>query len=120
MMQYELHYLPFAGLDEDGNPEPEREMGHRIAIDDHTPTPEEVDDLWVKQTEGELEDVDDDDEALRRVWAAYNRGSGSAHLHEMDEKEMRSLSVNDIVILDGTAYRCARVGWEEIEVNIDD
>ena len=115
-MNYEIHYLPFAGYDDDDNPEPEREMDNKMALDDHTPTAEEFDDLWVKQTEGELDGdaVESDEEALSQLWTAYNRGPDGYH-PEMDDKEMRSLSKNDIVILDGTASLCASFGWEELE-----
>lgn len=112
-MNYEIHYLPYAGYDDDGNPAPEREMDNRIALDDHVPKPEEIDDLWEKQTEGEL-DTDDTDEALSALWEAYNRTGHNDH-PDLDVKEMRSLSANDIVVLDGQAYLCARIGWEEIE-----
>jgi len=115
-MEYEIHYLPFVGTDENGDPLPAREMDHKMAIDDHTPTQEEFEDLWEKQTEGTLdsEDVDSHEDALSQLWRAYNRAPDGYH-PEMDEKEMRSLSKNDIVIINGTPYLCASVGWEEVE-----
>lgn len=114
-MHYELHYLPFAGTDADGNPEPEREMGHKLDLDDHTPTQDEFDALWIKQTEGDLEGIDghSDQEILSALWDLYNRSANGYH-QEMDDKEMRSLSKNDIVVVDGTAYLCREMGWEEL------
>lgn len=116
-MHYEIYYLPFAGMDDDGNPEPEREMSHKMELDDHTPTPEEIADLWVKQTEGKLNEdgMESDEDALGQLWQAYNRGGGGHH-PEMDEKEMRSMSKNDIVVLGGTGYLIEDVGWSEIEM----
>ena len=119
-MKYEIYYLPFAGYDDDGNPEPAREMDNKMALDDHTPTQEEFDDLWEKQVEGGLNDdeLEDEDEALRILWEVYNRTGSNDH-PDLDEKEMRSLSKHDIVILDGTAYLCARWGWDELEALSD-
>lgn len=117
-MNYEIRYLPDAGYDDDGNPEPEREMDNKIALGDYEPSGSEIDDLWVQAVEGEIE-AESEEEALNKLWPLYNRGSGQARLKEMEEAEMPSLSVNDIVIIDSTVFLCARIGWKEIGLMSD-
>lgn len=111
-MKYEIHYLPFAGMDDDDNPKPAREMRNRMELDDHTPTDAEVADLWEKQTEGNVKD-DDPEKVLNGLSRAYNRGP-DGYAKEMDEKEMRSLSAGDIIVLDGEKYIAAAFGWEKL------
>jgi hypothetical protein len=48
--------------------------------------------------------------ALEITFAKLNHGSGE----EAEGYRLRSLSVGDIVILNGTAYLCASLGWERI------
>lgn len=117
-MNYEIRQLPAAGYDDDGNPEPEREMDNKIALDDYEPSGSEINDLWVHAVEGEIE-AESHDDALKKLWPLYNRGSGQARLKEMEEAEMPSLSVNDIVIIDSTVYLCASIGWKEIGLMSD-
>lgn len=50
---------------------------------------------------------------LELVFAEWNRGSGMESEMFINSKK-RSLSVNDIVCLDGTYYQCKPVGWEEV------
>lgn len=113
-MTYEIRHLPAAGYDDDGNPEPEREMDNKIALDDHEPTGDEINSLWEKQTEGEIE-AESKEEALSQLWNAYDR-SPAGYNREMDEKEMRSLRVNDIIVLNSTVYLCESIGWKEIGI----
>lgn len=112
-MNYSIHYLPSAGYDDDGNPKPAREMDNRIALDDYSPSDEDVEEVWVHAVDGEI-DADSPEEALNALWPLYNRGSGQARLAEMDEAEMPSLSVNDVVYLNGEGYICERMGWGEL------
>lgn len=104
-MNYEIYYL---SRDNDGY----REMDNKMALDDYTPDRDDWADLWEKQTEGSVE-AESEEEALSNLWEAYNR-SPSGYAAEMDDKEMRSMQKNDIVILNGTVYLCARMGWDEI------
>jgi hypothetical protein len=59
---------------------------------------------------GEEEVVD-----LSDLWERWNRGSGQES-QAFIEAETRSLSVGDVVVLDGDAYRCDRIGWTPIEL----
>ncbi|EMA43567.1 MULTISPECIES: hypothetical protein [Halococcus] len=52
---------------------------------------------------------------LSDLWERWNRGSGQES-QAFVEAETRSLSVGDIVVLDGDAYRCDRIGWTAIEL----
>lgn len=49
------------------------------------------------------------------LWERWNRGSGRES-RAFIEAETRSLSVGDVVVLDGDAYRCERIGWTEIKL----
>lgn len=57
---------------------------------------------------GEEEVVD-----LSDVWERWNRGSGRES-QAFVEAETRSLSAGDVVVLDGDAFQCNRVGWTSI------
>ena len=59
---------------------------------------------------GEEEVVD-----LSDLWKRWNRGSGQES-QAFIEAETRSLSVGDVVMFDGDAYRCDRIGWTPIEL----
>lgn len=75
MMNVEIHHLPYAGNDENGEPEPAREMRMKLELDDHTPSQAEFDDLWEKVGEEEVP-ADSADDALRMAWERWNAGSG--------------------------------------------
>jgi hypothetical protein len=57
-------------------------------------------------------------ETAERLWAAFNRGSGSEH-PEMMTAPVRSMSVGDVVVLDTpdhgpVALVAAAFGWENL------
>lgn len=52
---------------------------------------------------------------LADLWERWNRGIGQES-ETFIEAETRSLSVGDVVVLDGDAYRCDRIGWTPIEL----
>ena len=56
---------------------------------------------------------------LSDLWERWNRGSGRES-QAFVEAETRSLSVGDVVMLDGDAYRCERAGWTPIELREGD
>ena len=56
---------------------------------------------------------DTDLDILERVFAEWNAGSGQECKLFIDSR-LRSLSVNDVVIVNGTYYQCARMGWDQI------
>lgn len=51
-------------------------------------------------------------ELLERVYDMFNSGSGIEH-HRF--KNMRSLSVNDFVVIDGHFFQCLSFGWMEVD-----
>ena len=50
---------------------------------------------------------------LERVFAEWNHGSGMECEMFINSKK-RSLSVNDIVCVNGTYYQCLPYGWKEV------
>jgi hypothetical protein len=53
------------------------------------------------------------DDILERVFAEWNSGSGmESELFVKSQK--RSLSVNDIVCVNGAYFQCASFGWNEV------
>jgi hypothetical protein len=53
------------------------------------------------------------DNLLERVFAEWNRGSGSECELFLNNR-CRSLSVNDVVVVNGRYYQCSFIGWNEI------
>ncbi len=89
--------------DEDARPRELRADPHR--------TPLTMSDLIEHYEFRGEEDVID----LVDLWKRWNRGSGRESQAFL-EAGTRSLSVGDIVVLDGQAYRCERIGWTAIEL----
>lgn len=63
-------------------------------------------------------------DVLRVVFDVFNVGDDpdffnppSPHAIEYRKAGNRSLSVGDVVVLDGRAYACARFGWDTIELS---
>lgn len=56
----------------------------------------------------------DDHEILNRAYETFNIGQNDL-AQEYRAKGNRSLSVSDVVVIDGKAYLCASAGWDEIE-----
>ena len=54
-----------------------------------------------------------DNDILEMVFAQWNHGSGMESEQFIGSKK-RSLSVNDIVCVNGTYYQCASFGWNEV------
>lgn len=54
-----------------------------------------------------------DMEVLENTFAAFNRGSNQEN-KEFIEAGVRSLSVNDLVRVEGLWYQCKRFGWEQV------
>lgn len=80
----------------------------RVDADGTTPT---VSDLIEHYDLCGEEDVDD----LADLWERWNRGSGRES-QAFAEARTRSLSVGDVVVLSGEAYRCDPIGWTAIEL----
>lgn len=58
----------------------------------------------------------DDPSAPEQLWQEWNRGSGYES-QVFEEAEERSMSVGDVVEVDGTYYIAAPIGWEEIDID---
>ena len=71
--------------------------------------PDEFTAGFIIKTDGEV----DHHEILEMVFAQWNHGSGlESELFIKSNK--RSLSVNDIVCVNGRYYQCASFGWNEV------
>lgn len=53
------------------------------------------------------------DEVLEMVFAQWNHGSG-CESEQFINSNKRSLSVNDIVCVNGTYFQCSSFGWTEV------
>lgn len=73
---------------------------HVIYPDDYTA-------CFIMEGEYPTEDI------LERVFAQWNHGS-SCESEQFISSKKRSLSVNDIVCVNGTYYQCAYFGWNEV------
>ena len=65
----------------------------------------------------QVNDINNHNDILERVFAEWNAGSGQES-EAFKNSHVRSLSVNDVVIIHGsdsnTIYQCASVGWNQI------
>lgn len=61
----------------------------------------------------ETQDTDDNHAILEQIFAEWNHGSGKESEVFIKAKK-RSLSVNDIVCVNGTYYQCAGFGWDTV------
>jgi hypothetical protein len=57
----------------------------------------------------------EEDYTLENVFDEFNFGSGREATEFVDSK-MRSLSVGDLVMIDGGIHRCEPVGWKRLTV----
>lgn len=97
-----IHYLQWHDDDENA-----KLKFHNLHGEDVSVNEEEFKDLWDEVGE-------DSDSDLNDVFARWNRGSG----READiflKQEIRSLSVGDIVEVDGTKHLCSSIGWTKLE-----
>lgn len=62
-----------------------------------------------------MESDEDVDRILEVVFAEWNHGSGMESELFMSSRR-RSLSVNDVVCVNGCYYQCASVGWNEVSM----
>jgi hypothetical protein len=60
--------------------------------------------------------VDPMEAILEHTFAMFNHGSGSESELFVNSK-VHSLSVNDIVCVNGQYFQCASVGWHEVSVD---
>ena len=73
----------------------------------HVIYPDEAVNSFVMTTDMSTADI------LERVFAEWNHGSGM-ECEMFVKSKKRSLSVNDIVCVNGTYFQCASVGWYEV------
>lgn len=75
----------------------------------HVIYPDEFTASFIIKTDGEVDPHD----ILEMVFAQWNNGSGCESQLFINSK-VRSLSVNDIVCVNGNYYQCASFGWNEV------
>ena len=75
----------------------------------HVIYPDEYSDGFIIETDGEVDPHD----ILEMVFAQWNHGSGCESERFVKSKK-RSLSVNDIVCVNGRYWQCASFGWNEV------
>jgi len=75
--------------------------------DGHVLPEEKFDDIGTFDVEGA-----DDTEALEKIFERFNVGD-HGNLFARSGLRIRSMSVGDVVELDGRRYVCAPCGWEE-------
>lgn len=108
--------------DIDGHPGmgPAGELHHKLGVkgvldEDEKPSMEysmdEFDELYREITE--LEGYSEED--LEQLWKEWNAGSRQES-QEFYDAEERSMSVGDVIEVDGTYYQAQNFGFEEIEV----
>lgn len=73
----------------------------------HVIYPDEAVNSFVMTTDMSTADI------LERVFAEWNHGSGM-ECEMFIRSQKRSLSVNDIVVVNGTYFQCANFGWHEV------
>ena len=75
----------------------------------HVIYPDEFTSGFIIKTEGEV----DPNDILEMVFAQWNHGSGLESELFINSKK-RSMSVNDIVCVNGRYWQCASFGWNEV------
>ena len=75
----------------------------------HVIYPDEFTSGFIIKTEGEVDPHD----ILEMVFAQWNHGSGLESELFINSKK-RSMSVNDIVCVNGRYWQCASFGWNEV------
>lgn len=55
--------------------------------------------------------TDDNDVALGMLWEIFN-------INHPEDYRGSSMSVSDLVIVDGKAYYCMSMGWKEVELKV--
>ena len=75
----------------------------------HVIYPDEFTSGFIIKTEGEVDPHD----ILEMVFAQWNHGSGLESELFINSKK-RSMSVNDIVCVNGRYYQCESFGWKEV------
>lgn len=97
-----IHYLQWHDENESAE-----EKFHNLHGQDVSVEEQEFENLWEEVAEDPTTELND-------VFARWNRGSG----READvflEQEVRSLSVGDVVEIDGTKHLCSSIGWTELD-----
>lgn len=82
----------------------------------HMETPDAVSSDRFDRLYEEVGEVEVDADRLEDVWRQWNRGSGQESRYFLN-KEMRGLSVGDVVEVDGEYYMAASFGWNDVEID---
>ena len=113
-----IHYLDWDS--EQDNHGPASELFHKLTVEsvldeDEKPgnqyTETEFDELYREITEVDVDSPD----YLEDIWRQWNRGS-SYETQEFYDAEERSMSVGDVIEIDGEFYQAKSIGFSEITV----
>lgn len=78
----------------------------------HIIYPDDFSSSFIMETEGKV----DDKTILEWVFAQWNNGS-CQESELFIKSQIRSMSVNDIVCVNGNYYQCASMGWDAVTPN---
>lgn len=103
-------------------PGPAGELFHKLTVeevlDEHEKPRERFEQDEFSELYREVTELDSDYSVddLEQLWKEWNRGSREESW-EFYEAETRSMSIGDVVEIDGTYYQAKSIGWKEIEVS---
>lgn len=96
---------------------PASELFHKLTVKDVLDEDEQPSSTYAQeefdQLYREVEEVEIDDPEA--AWKQWNRGTGYESQVFLDVQE-RSMSVGDVLEIDGAYYQAQNLGWEEITV----
>lgn len=122
-MEATIHYLNWdqeRRTEEDPELGPASQLFHDYGVeqvlDDDERTPEEFSEEEFSELYREVASVTGDYDNPEQLWEEWNRGSRKES-EEFYDAEVRSMSVGDVVDIDGTYHQVRTVGFREITVH---
>lgn len=118
MEEVKIHYLNWDEEAEEHGPA--SDLFHKYTVesvleeDEKPPTGFSEDEF--QELYREIATVEGEYSNPEQLWKEWNNGS-SQESQEFYDAEERSMSIGDVVEIDGTYYQAKTVGFEEIEVN---
>ncbi|ELY83611.1 hypothetical protein [Natrinema altunense] len=112
-----IYYLNWDEEAEDHGPASElfHKYGVESVLDEDEMPPSEFSEEEFEEFYREVATVEGDYEHPEQLWREWNRGSREES-QEFYDAEVRSMSVGDVVELDGDYYLAKAIGFDEIEV----
>jgi len=117
-----IHYLNWdLETRAEGNPElgPASELFHKYGVesvlDEGEMPPSEFSEERFDELYREVATVEGEYDNPEELWREWNRGSGYES-EAFSDAEERSMSVGDVVEIDGTYYQAKSIGFEEVQV----